>query len=69
MVVFYPILLAKELEQLGEKNNEKSPRGRRPLRRIPNEFAMGVEYMLEDAEKREYLSANCKNTRKKYNGR
>ncbi len=33
----------------------------------PNEIAKGVNYLLENPEKRDYFSSNCKNARKKYN--
>lgn len=33
----------------------------------PEEIAKGVNYLLENPDKRDYFSANCKNARKKYN--
>ena len=33
----------------------------------PDEIAKGVNYMLENPDKRDFFSANCKNARKKYN--
>ncbi|MRG85087.1 glycosyltransferase [Salinibacillus xinjiangensis] len=33
----------------------------------PDEIAKGVNYMVDNPDKREYFSANCKNARKKYN--
>ncbi|AXI10587.1 glycosyl transferase [Oceanobacillus zhaokaii] len=33
----------------------------------PKEIAKGVNFLLENPEKRDYFSANCKNARKKYN--
>ncbi|NBJ68805.1 MULTISPECIES: glycosyltransferase [Clostridia] len=33
----------------------------------PEEIAKGVNYLLENPDKRDFFSANCKNARKKYN--
>src|SRR5690606_17768605 len=34
---------------------------------IPEEIAKGVNYLIENPDKRDLFSANCKNARKKYN--